>query len=386
LFAEPYICLHLPAILFATTHKNAKVRTAAEETAKLIVGKISPNASKVVLDHLYVAAEPGNQWQLRAVALNLIASFGDHAPEQLGVNLPDVIPQVTRSMHDPKKDISKAAFDAMTTACDVVGNRDIEHMTPKIVRAIMNQNEVNEIMHDLAGVTFVQSVQSPALAMVVPLLIRGLRSNKTATRRQSAVIIDNMSKLVDDPLDAAPFLPTLLPALAFAADAMSDPEARQVAENATAQLTKLNTICERLVQQNHGINHTQVRDMLLKKLPALDFELCVSHIAHLICSLMHLRKFEREDWVEITNYTVGLLQMTKAHAEQIVEEMRVACKELVKIVDLDGEDDDDAEELCNCQFTLAYGTKILLHNTNMRLKRGAKYGLLGGNDSGEKFD
>ena len=47
------------------------------------------------------------------------------------------------------------------------------------------------------------------------------------------------------------------------------------------------------------------------------------------------------------------------------------------------DEDDTAEELCNCQFTLAYGTKILLHNTSMRLKRGAKYGLLGGNESGK---
>merc|ERR1711957_32529 len=45
--------------------------------------------------------------------------------------------------------------------------------------------------------------------------------------------------------------------------------------------------------------------------------------------------------------------------------------------------DDDTEELCNCTFTLAYGTKILLHNTKMRLKRGKNYGLLGGNDSGK---
>jgi len=47
------------------------------------------------------------------------------------------------------------------------------------------------------------------------------------------------------------------------------------------------------------------------------------------------------------------------------------------------DDDDDAEELCNCQFTLAYGTKILLHNTKMKLKRGRNYGLLGKNDSGK---
>jgi elongation factor 3 len=50
----------------------------------------------------------------------------------------------------------------------------------------------------------------------------------------------------------------------------------------------------------------------------------------------------------------------------------------------EAEDEDaDAEDLCNCKFTLAYGTKILLHNTKMRLKRGKKYGLLGGNDSGK---
>jgi ABC-type polysaccharide/polyol phosphate transport system ATPase subunit len=46
------------------------------------------------------------------------------------------------------------------------------------------------------------------------------------------------------------------------------------------------------------------------------------------------------------------------------------------------EDEDDSEELCNCKFTLAYGSKVLLHNTKLKLKRGHKYGLLGGNDSG----
>ena len=35
----------------------------------------------------------------------------------------------------------------------------------------------------------------------------------TATKRMCAVIINNMSKLVEDPEDAAPFLPKLMPAL-----------------------------------------------------------------------------------------------------------------------------------------------------------------------------
>jgi elongation factor 3 len=55
---------------------------------------------------------------------------------------------------------------------------------------------------------------------------------------------------------------------------------------------------------------------------------------------------------------------------------------MLEVVEED-DDDDDAEELCNCLFTLAYGTKILLHNTKMKLKRGKNYGLLGKNDSGK---
>lgn len=46
----------------------------------------------------------------------------------------------------------------------------------------------------------------------VPLLVRGLRQdNTTAIKRKTALIIDNMAKLVDNPLDAVPFLPKLLP-------------------------------------------------------------------------------------------------------------------------------------------------------------------------------
>merc|ERR1740124_2088622 len=55
---------------------------------------------------------------------------------------------------------------------------------------------------------------------------------------------------------------------------------------------------------------------------------------------------------------------------------------MLEVVEEDDEDD-DAEELCNCTFTLAYGTKILLHNTKMKLLRGRNYGLLGGNDCGK---
>merc|ERR1711966_481791 len=141
--------------------------------------------------------------------------------------------------------VKKAATEAMREALKVIGNKDIEHMTEKILLAITKPKEVPEIMHEMAGVTFVQSVESPALAMVVPLLLRGLRERNTATKRQSAVIINNMSKLVDNPVDAAPFLPLLLPALESNAESIADPEARSVTETAVAQLMRLKDMSDK---------------------------------------------------------------------------------------------------------------------------------------------
>jgi hypothetical protein len=41
------------------------------------------------------------------------------------------------------------------------------------------------------------------------------------------------------------------------------------------------------------------------------------------------------------------------------------------------EEDDGEEELCNCEFSLGYGGRILLNNARLRLKRGRRYGLCG---------
>jgi elongation factor 3 len=381
LAAEAHLIGNLSVVLNAGASKQIKIRVAAESALLAITSKMSPNALNEVLPALFAASEVGVAWQTRALSLKVIASFGDYAPEQLGFALPQVVPQVTLSMSEPKKEVSQAAYLALSNACNVIGNRDIEHMTPKIVRSISNPEEVPEIMHSLAGVTFVQSVQSPALAMVVPLLIRGLRSKVTATRRQSAVIIDNMSKLVDDPVDAAPFLPTLMPALQFAADAMSDPEARGITERASAQLVRLSAQCEAAKLLTKVVDKSLVLAAIKSRFVVSDAEVELSHIAALCCSLMHLKKFEKADWTEIERYLVVLVGSSETSNQ--IDSLRLECREMTKPIPPKDDDDDTAEELCNCQFTLAYGTKILLHNTTMRLKRGAKYGLLGGNDSGK---
>merc|ERR1719387_306089 len=63
--------------------------------------------------------------------------------------------------------------------------------------------------------------------------------------------------------------------------------------------------------------------------------------------------------------------------EQATEKFGAGVEEVVE------EDHDDLEVLCDCEFSLAYGNRVLLHNTKLKLKRGKCYGLIGPNGAGK---
>ena len=380
--AQAYTKQCLSACLTQASSKSKDVATAAKETAMSICANISPFAMKSLLPQIFAQLPVEKKWQSRVLALDCLATFNKTAPKQLGNALPEIVPEVTACMWDTKKQVKTASTAAMKSACDVIGNKDIEHMTDKILTAITKPKEVPEIMHVMAGVTFVQSVESPALAMVVPLLLRGLREKTIATKRQSAVIIDNMSKLVDNPLDAAPFLPLLLPALETNAESIADPEARDVTERAVAQLKRLKALADKAVSvrgDTSKLSDEFKKGLGVESSPALDA--AVAHASTIATCMMDLGFMEDMQWTKNVS-SVFKDFVDSAKADEVVEAVRVEAEKMLVIPEEEDEDD-DAEELCNCQFTLAYGTKILLHNTKMKLKRGKRYGLLGGNDSGK---
>ncbi|KAJ3066279.1 translational elongation factor EF-1 alpha [Podochytrium sp. JEL0797] len=383
--AQPYLAKYLPNILAACGDKKVAkdLKAACANAAQLICKNLSQNALRDIVITLINAQDSfQSKTGTRAAALAAIAGFSNSAPEQLGFALTQIVPEISKSVVDTDPTISELGEAALTASCDVIGNRDLEHMTGPIVRSVTHPDEVAEIMHKLAGVTFVSSVESPALAMVTPLLIRGLASGITTTMRQSAVIVDNMAKLVNNPLDAAPFMGLLIPGLEKATETLSNPEARAVAEKTLAAMNKLNLLIEKEKTRQKEIDLDNVVAAIKSKVPAeTDDGTFIRHVGQICCSLMSLRKFDVDSWKEVEKF-IAVLDAAKAAT--IVEALRVECDAMVKPLPAhDDEGDDDGEELCNCVFTLAYGTKILLHNTSMRLKRGAKYGLLGGNDSGK---
>merc|ERR1719218_556841 len=98
--------------------------------------------------------------------------------------------------------------------------------------------KTHKCVERLAGCVFVQNVETPALAIMLPVLTRGLHDKSEKIKRTCCLIVDNRCKVVEDPAAILPVMPLLEPLVKAAVEQISDPEARAVAERAFKTLTK----------------------------------------------------------------------------------------------------------------------------------------------------
>lgn len=262
---------------------------------------LNRNAVKLALPALFEAmADP--KWQTKQAATLFLGHLASSAPEQISVYLPDIVPVVTDCMVDLKPSVREAATDALTKCCAAIGNRDIEPFVPHLIRCIGAPGEVPDCVHKLSATTFVQSVDARTLSILVPLLVRGLTDRTTPIRRKACVIIRNMAKLVDDPVDAATFVSTLLPNVKYAMEGMSNPEARDVATDCHKILESINTSVEAAPKADAeellaALNKAaEAAGAAIKGDGAPD---AARYVAGIAANLVDTKNFEEAEWTQV---------------------------------------------------------------------------------------
>merc|ERR1719399_349963 len=98
--------------------------------------------------------------------------------------------------------------------------------------------------------------------------------------------------------------------------------------------------------------------------------------------MLDLKILDTVQWRESLAPHLALTIPDSKTVDKLVESFLEVCAKDVQIEE-EKEETDDAEQLCDCQFSLAYGNKVLLNQTQLKLKRGYRYGLCGKNDSGK---
>ncbi|CCF59991.1 hypothetical protein KAFR_0I02110 [Kazachstania africana CBS 2517] len=385
---EPYVVEMIPEVCAKTADKNAETQAIASKALIAIVKAINPVAIKSLLPHLTTSLAETNKWQEKVAILAAISELVDAAKTQVALRMPELIPVLSEAMWDTKKEVKVAATATITKATETVDNKDIERFIPELISCIADPSQVSETVHLLGATTFVSEVTPATLSIMVPLLARGLQERETSIKRKAAVIIDNMCKLVEDPQVVAPFLGKLLPGLKNNFATIADPEAREVTLRGLKTLRRVGNVGEddKLPEVSHAGDVSTTLGVLNELLKGQDiaprFKLAVEYAAAMGADLIDERIIDQGTWfTHVTPYMTIFLH--ERVAKEILDDFRKRAVDNIPVGPDFDDEEDEGEDLCNCEFSLAYGAKILLNKTQLRLKRGRRYGLCGPNGAGK---
>lgn len=385
---EPYIVDLAQAVATRTGDKNKEVAAAANEALLAVASAITPTAVKAILPGLMHNLSNTNKWTEKVAILLAVSQLVDTAKAQVALRMPELIPALSEAMWDTKKEVKEAAHATMTKTTETIDNKDIEKFIPKLIECIAKPTEVPETVHVLGATTFVSEVTMATLSIMAPLLSRGLAERDTAIKRKAAVIVDNMCKLVDDPQVVAPFLSTLLPPLKANFSTIADPEARGVTQRALNTLRRVgavgadDSIPEVSTAGDVSVTLGVFKELIADKNIAPRFDVALNYIAAIGGDLIDERDIQPESWLKNV-LPFATIFLHEAEAKEIIEEYRKRAIDNIPEPPSFEDEEDDGEDLCNCEFSLAYGAKILLNKTQFRLKRNRRYGLCGPNGAGK---
>lgn len=400
----------LNVVLEALGDKGAVVRDAAQYALDALFACLS---SEAIVNALVPALQQflskgTGKWQgfvgayklLEKIAVKAQIGRGtkeeerqkDLLREAMGRTLKELIPIVESGMHDLKNEVAKQATKTMTALTTLLSNDDVAPRIPLLINTMEQPSEkiLQKAIHALSQTTFVAIVTSPVLALLTPLLERSLNAPTTPqeTLRQTVVVVENLTKLVHDPVEARVFLPKLQPGVKVVKDRASLPEVRELATRALAVMEKAMSDSE---VADGAISKVMPEEVLvvlnskiqvhggLSDLPQIH-DLAKTYIAEMVREDVNCRMHYRIPAC-VSPYLRGLLSGNPdavATAVQIhyVEEDHRKFGEPVQ-------EDPNEIEIVNADFSLAYGGMLLLSHTNLRLLKGHRYGLCGRNGCGK---
>lgn len=294
--------------------------------------------------------------------------------------------------------VGKQALKTMTSLTTLLSNDDVAPRIPLLIKTMEKPSTetLQKAIHALSQTTFVAIVTAPVLALLTPLLERSLNTPTTSQEvlRQTVVVVENLTKLVHDPVEARTFLPKLKPGVQGVKDRASLPEVRDLATNSLDVIKKAmgdddGNLASGRVAPTTAEDVERVLDQEIKLHGGLAgqpgdgplWTLTREYISEMVKEDVNLREISRVSLCS-GRYLKQLLKedtsdaVASALQQHFVEEDHRKYGQPIKV-------DSGEVEIVNTDFSLAYGGMLLLSHTNITLHKGHRYGLCGRNGAGK---
>ncbi|KAH1083318.1 hypothetical protein J1N35_023079 [Gossypium stocksii] len=308
---EPYVIQMLPLLLVSFSDQVIAVREAAECAARAMMSQLSAQGVKLVLPSLLKGLED-KAWRTKQSSVQLLGAMAYCAPQQLSQCLPKIVPKLTEVLTDTHPKVQSAGQTALQQVGSVIKNPEISSLVPTLLMGLTDPNDYTKYSLDiLLQTTFINSIDAPSLALLVPIVHRGLRERSADTKKKAAQIVGNMCSLVTEPKDMIPYIGLLLPEVK---KVLVDPipEVRSVAARAIGSLIRgmgeenfpdlVPWLFDTLKSDNSNVERSGAAQGLSEVLAALGTEYFENVLPDIIRNCSHQKASVRDGYLTLFKY------------------------------------------------------------------------------------
>ncbi|KAG9048951.1 hypothetical protein FS837_011594 [Tulasnella sp. UAMH 9824] len=202
-------------------------KKAVEAITSLVPVEAIPQLAILLINELKAIGK----WQAKIGCLKELARLvdlkGQEGKDELAAILASLLP-----------DVSAEAVATATSLCSTLPNPDLLPHVSILIESMKAPTSVPQTIKSLSNTTFVTEVTPPSLAVLIPLLQRGLNDRSMEVQRRTVIIVENVCKLVRDPVVAAQYLKPLVEGVEKIRTGASFPEVRAFAQSAYDTLMK----------------------------------------------------------------------------------------------------------------------------------------------------
>lgn len=380
---EPLIISYIPLVLELSSDKKNTIQI--ELICDEFVKKINPYAFELVFNEISKIFV-GVKYLSKIQGLRIICMYAKTHPEIVSLNLPIIIDSLIQLASDIKKEVKNAVQECWIAICETITNIDMKPIIPAMIDGYMNPSTKTEYaLEKMASQALVNDVDIPTLSLIVPMLVKAMREKKVVSQRKAAVIMDTLCKLIKNPIYARIFYSKLSWILDKGINEIAIEEVRNVCSRSK------NTL-DRVYEQSNSklvdsVSKSSCMELYKKEISEhyrLVLEPYLGIIGYTITLILGLVRYEIRDqqsyWKCTESYLSHFLT-DKDIRYKIIDSISKQLIDTITVYEHDPEADE--ENLCDCMFSLAYGTRVLLHQTPLKLKIGRTYGILGSNGAGK---
>ena len=374
---EPYFYPFLPSLM--DNMGNFKTSEIARETSLVLIKRVNSHSIRFFIPMLYQRFQ-SLKWQTKKGALMLLGSFSEIRKEIVQRNLPSMILELISMTSDVKKEVKEQVRICFEQLCSVIDNVDVIQIIPDVIKGYMEPVKyAKDALDRLVATSFINEMDLSTMGLLVPILIKGMREKKVSVQRCAALVIGNLCKLVNDPRTAAEFYPILKPILERGYEEIAIEEVRNVCKTSLDTLQRVASEASEISKDI--LSEDELIAFIESQVDVTNCKILLQHIGKMCYGNVLGNVRNMDEWKECMVDYLDVLFEDKDKMNTVIQ--NIYDKGIENLTPEKVDPEDEEEDLCNAQFSLAYGTRVLLHQTPFRVKIGRKYGLVGPNGAGK---